>query len=36
MASEEMIFLIFFHEFIILVAMVTNQIQRFGQNLYGW
>ena len=25
-------FLIFFHKFIILVAMATNQIQRFGQN----
>ena len=32
MASEAMIF--FFREFIISVAMATNQIQRFGQNSY--
>ena len=30
------IFLIFFCEFILLVAMATNQIQRFGQNSYVW
>ena len=35
MASEEMIFFIFFHEFILLVAMVTNKIQQFEQNSYG-
>ena len=27
-------FLIFLHKFILLVAMATNQIQRFGQNSY--
>ena len=29
-------FWIFFHKFNISVAMATNQIQRFGQNSYGW
>ena len=29
---EEMIFEYFFCEFILLVAMATSQIQRFGQN----
>ena len=29
-------FLIFFRKFSVLVAMVINQIQRFGQNSYGW
>ena len=36
MASKEMIFLIFFREFILSVAMATNQIQWFGQNSYVW
>ena len=39
-ASEQMFFfcffLISFREFILLVAMATNQIQRFGQNSYVW
>ena len=29
-------FLIFFRKFILSVAMATNQVQRFGQNLYVW
>ena len=33
-ASEEMIFLILFREFILSVAMATNQIQRFGKKSY--
>ena len=33
MATEEMI-LILFRKFSLLVAMATNQIQRFGQNSY--
>ena len=33
MASEEKIFEYFFAN---LVAMAINQIQRFGQNPYGW
>ena len=28
--------LILFREFILSVAMATNQIQRFGQNSYVW
>ena len=36
LASEEMIFNIFFQKLIISVAMATNQIQRFGQNSYVW
>ena len=40
MASEEMIFFFFFiyifHEFILLVAMASKQIQLFGQNLCVW
>ena len=32
MASEEMIFEFFFGKFNLLVAMVTNLIQQFGQN----
>ena len=36
MASEENIFKIFFREFILSVAMATNQIQQFGQNSYVW
>ena len=28
--------LIFFREFILSVAMATDQIQRFGQNSYVW
>ena len=34
MASEELIFLYFFHKFSLCVAMATNQIQRFGQKWY--
>ena len=34
--SEEMIFIHFFRKFKVSVAMAINQIQRFGQNLYGW
>ena len=34
MVSEEMIFDYFFREFILSVAMTTNQIQQFGQNSY--
>ena len=29
-------FLIIFREFILSVAMATNQIQQFGQNSYVW
>ena len=35
MASEEMIFEYSFAMFL-LVAIATNQIQRFGQNSYIW
>ena len=31
-----MIFVHFFRKFKVLVALATNQIQRFGQNSYGW
>ena len=34
--SEEMIFVHFFRKFKVSVALATNQIQRFGQNSYGW
>ena len=33
-ASKEKIFEYFFEKFTLYVAMVTNQIQRFGQNSY--
>ena len=37
MASEKKIFeYFFFQNFSLSVAMATNQIQRFGQNAYGW
>ena len=35
MTSEKKIFEYFFRKFKILVAMATNQNQRFGQNSYG-
>ena len=35
MTSEEKIFKYFIQKFNILVAMATNQSQRFGQNSYG-
>ena len=34
--SEKKIFEYFFQKFSLLVAMATNQTQRFGQNPYGW
>ena len=34
--SEEMIFVHFFRKLKVSVALATNQIQRFGQNSYGW
>ena len=36
MAYEKKIFEYFFRKFRLLVAMATNQNQRFGQNSYGW
>ena len=36
MASEEVIIIIFFREFILSVAIATDQIQRFGQNSSVW
>ena len=36
MASEKKIFEYLFRKFSISVAMATKQIQRLGQNSYGW
>ena len=36
MPSEKKIFEYLFKKFSLLVAMATNQNQRFGQNAYGW